>query len=396
MGFLDLFRRSKTIDQIAKELDEGISRKTGGQVVNHETALGVSTVLACVDVLATSCAMPPLHVMRDLGGDQKEKAKDSTAYRLFYRRPNQLQTSFEFRWTLTAHAALTGNGYALPVYVDGQLKELLPLLPSMVTTPRTKRYEQIYEVHDDYGLIGRFAHDQIFHLRNNSWDSVRGMDVVSKARSAIGLAMAAEESQISLHANGGRPGGILTTDAELTPEAIERTRSQWAKATSGNNSFKTALLDKGLSYQQMAMTGVDAQTLESRKMQIEEISRSFGVFPQMIGHSDKTATFASAEAFFSAHTRLTQSKWQQNWIQKGDEFLLDGEGPLFLEFDNSEMLAATLKDFAEFAKGALGAGGTGAYMSKNEVRALRGLPPKPGLDDVPEDVKNVKGLPNAT
>lgn len=375
-------RKGKTIDQVYAELDGVMSRKSAGQMVNRTTALDVTTVLACVDAIATGCAMPDLHVMRDLGKGKKEKATNDPAYRVLYRRPNEWQTAMEFRETLTMHAALTGNGYAIPTFVDGKLSELLPIMPHMVTIEHVGRYALVYTITDEFGVIGRFDHTKVFHLRNRSWDRISGLDAVSKARSAIGLAMAAEENISSLQAHGGKPGGILSTEQKLSPDAVDRLKKAWETGTTGKNAYKTPVLDAGIRYYQMAMTAVDQQTLETRRMQVEEICRAFGVFPQIVMHADKTATFASAEAFFAAHTRLTVGKWQANWRQKLDEFVLDGAGPLFVEFDNRELQAAPLKDRGEYFAKALGAGGAPPWMTQNEVRAELGLPPVAGGDEL--------------
>ena len=372
----------KTIDEIAAQLDGIVNRKVAGQLVNRDTALGVTTVLACVDAIATGCAMPELYVMRDLGNGQKERATNDPSYRVLHRRPNEWQTAMEFRETLTMHAALTGNGYAIPTYIKGKLSELLPILPHMVTINQLKRYDLEYLVADEFGLLGRFRQDEIFHLRNRSWDRISGLDVVAKARSAIGLSMAAEENVSSLQAHGGKPGGLLSTEQKLNAETIDRLKLAWEKGTTGKNAYKTPVLDAGIKYSQMAMTAVDQQTLETRRMQVEEICRAFGVFPQIVMHVDKTATFASAEAFFAAHTRLTVGKWQMNWRQKLDEFVLDGAGPLFVEFDNRELNAAPLKDRGEYFAKSLGAGGAPPWMTQNEVRAELGLPPMEGGDEL--------------
>jgi phage portal protein BeeE len=134
------------------------------------------------------------------------------------------------------------------------------------------------------------------------------------------------------------------------------------------------------------MTAVDAQVLENRRFQIEEICRAFGVYPIMIGHSDKTATYASAEAFFAAHNRRTTERWQRMWAEKLDEFVLDGAGPLSVQFDNRQTQLATLRDQGEFFARALGSGGSAPFMTQNEVRELRGLDPKEGGDVLREPV----------
>lgn len=375
-----LMKRSKSIDQVARELDGVGGVRVAGQVVTQETALHVTTVFACVDAIATACAMPPLHVMERLNGDQKRKAIDHPAYRVLFRRPNEWQTSFEFRQTITAHAALTGNGYAIPVVVDGKLSELIPVMPGNVTIDRADRYTYVYTIRDDHGLVGQFSPDAIFHLRNFSWHRIKGLEPVTLARKAIGLAMASEDNMAKLHGNGSKVSGFLSTENKLDQETITKLKENWTEKTTGANSYKTPVLDNGFKYEKLSLSAVDSQAAETRTMQVEEICRAFGVFPQMVFHSAKALGFANAEAFFSAHNRITAGKWQENWCQKVDEFILDGAGPLFVEFDNRSMNAASLKDRGEYYGKALGTGGGVPFMTVNEVRADNGLPPVEGGD----------------
>lgn len=385
-------RKGKTIDQIANEIDGFGGSIVAGRAVTEKTALEVSTVLACVDVIASGCAVPEISVLRDLGKGKTAPATDVKAYRLLRRRPNELQTSYEFRDTLTMHAALAGNGYALPVrdVRNDEVIELLPLMPHQVMVDQRDRYGLLYTVADEFGPIGQFRHDQILHIRNHSWDRVRGLPSVRIAAKAIGLAMAAEENLVRLHENGGRPSGVLQSDEALSPEVVERIKSGWERFTRGAKRSATAILDRGLKYQPVSMSSVDAQTLETRRHQVEEICRAFGVFPIMVGHADKTATYASAEAFFAANNRKTVAKWQTNWRQKLDEFVLDGDGPLFVQFENEEIRTANLKDQGEFFAKALGTGGGVPYMTVNEVREVRGLPPIAGGDVLKEPVASTQ------
>lgn len=379
-------RKGKTIDQIAEEIEGFGARNAAGQVVTTRTALEVATVLACVDVIASGISVPEMQVMRDLGGGTTEKATDVAAYRMLHRRPNEWQTSTEFRHTLTMHAALTGNAYAMPVrdMRTNEITEIWPLMPHMVTIDHTARYDLVYRVTDEFGPIGVYRPDQILHIRNNSWDRIKGMNAVNYAAKAIGLSMASEENIASLHENGGRPSGLLTTEESLTPEAISRIKAGWKSVTQGRGRSGTALLDQGVKYHAMAMSAVDAQALETRRMQVEEICRAMGVFPIMVGHSDKTATFASAEAFFAAHNRKTVKRWQRIWAERLDEFVLDGAGPLFVQFENEEIRTASLKDQADFFAKALGTGGGVPFMTVNEVRAARGLSPVENGDEIRE------------
>ncbi|WP_299734671.1 phage portal protein [uncultured Roseobacter sp.] len=385
-GFLK--RKGKTIDQVAAAIDGFGARSEAGQLVTERTALQNTTVLACVAVIADACAVPPLHVIRALEDGRNEHAKDLPIYRLLHRRPNEWQTSLEFRETLTMHAALTGDGFAFPVrdIRNGEISELLPLMPYMVTVEDRSRYDRIYTVADEWGVIARVPATEIFHLRNRSWDRVRGMSAVRNIAKAIGLSMAAEDNAAKVFENGGRASGILTTESGLSKEAVDRIKAGWAAVSNSTGKFKTAILDSGMKYESIAMSSVDNQTLEMRKMQVEEICRGFGVFPQMIGHSDKTATYASAEAFFAAHNRQTERKWQENWIQKVDEFILDGAGPLSVEFANRPIETAPLKDQGEFFSKALGTGGGVPFMTQNEVRAFLGMDPIAGGDVLREPI----------
>jgi hypothetical protein len=122
---------------------------------------------------------------------------------------------------------------------------------------------------------------------------------------------------------------------------------------------------------------VDAQHVETRRLQVEEICRAFGVFPLMVGHSDKTSTFASSEAFFAAHVKHTLAPWHALWTQRLDEFVLDGSGPLWVEFDTRYLLAGSMKDRAVWARTMAELG----IYTRNELRDEEGRDPLPGLDE---------------
>ena len=383
---------------VPRPFEEVIARLDGnrgavsvaGIPVSARTALEVSTVLACVKVLADGCATPDLHVFREKADGTREKAVNIPEYRILNRRPNEWQTSFEFRRTMTMHAALTGNAVAIKVMNGRKVRELIPVVPGSFHIERTARYEVIFRCYDEFGLLGEFTQDEVLHLPNLQWDMVKGLDAVRMAAAAISLSIAAERNQGAIYQNGGRPAGILTTDSKLGQEAIDRLRTAWAKYSSSNRSG-TAILDNGFKFVPLAMTGVDAQHLETRRFQVEEICRGFSVFPLMIGHSDKTATFASAEAFFAAHRIQTMQPWWQLWTQRLDEFVLDGAGPLFTEFDTRYLLATSLKDRAMWVRTMVELG----VYTRNEMRDDDGRDPLPGLDEplTPLNMSGAKPAP---
>lgn len=367
-----------TYDQVASLIDGVGGGTVAGVAVTDKTALQVATVLACVKVIADGCATPDLHVFRELQDGTRQKATNIPEYRLLSRRPNEWQTSFEWRRQMTVHAALTGAGLSIKVKgLNGRVKELIPVMPGNWDVRKVSRYEVRYRCWDEFGLIGEFTPDDVFVLNGVQWDWVGSMNAVSLARSAIGLAMATERSQAAMHENGLRPSGTYSVDGNLTEEQHKRI-SAWIKTQTGPAGAGTPLvLDRSAKWQPTTQTGVDAQHVETRRLQIEEICRGYGVFPIMVGHSDKTSTFASSEAFFAAHLIHCLAPWHRAWTQRIDEMLLDGAGPLFGEFDTRYMRAGSIKDRAVYARTMVEMG----LMSPNEYRDEEGWDPRPGGDE---------------
>lgn len=367
-----------TYDQVADLIDGTVGGRVAGVTVTEKTALQVSAVLACVKTIADGCATPALHVFRELSDGTRQKATNIPEYRLLSRRPNEWQTSFEWRRQMTMHAALTGAGLSIKSRGgNGRVKELIPVMPGQWDVRRVSRYDVRYRVWDEFGSLGEFSPDDVFVLNGVQWDWVASMNAVMLARTAVGLAMATERSQAAMHENGLRPSGTYTVEGNLTDEQHTRL-TRWLKNKSGpDNAGAPLVLDRNAKWFSTGMTGVDAQHVETRRLQIEEICRAYGVFPIMVGHADKTATFASSEAFFAAHVKHTLAPWHEAWTQRLDEMLLDGAGPLFTEFDTRYLMAGSMKDRAVWARTMAEMG----IYTRNEIRDEEGKDPLPGLDE---------------
>lgn len=350
-----------------------------GARVDVDSALAVSTVFACIRVLAEGIGQMPFKLYKETKEGSPEVAKGHRVHRLLHQRPNAWQTPFEFREGMIVHAALTGNAYAWKNIVGGEIRELLPLVSTGVKPVQDDLYQIRYEVDRPDGTKWIIPREQMFHLRGPSMDSYSGLNALKLAREAIGLAMTTEETHARLHSNGARPGGILSLEnGKLGEEQLKSLRTEWEKTQGGvANAMKTAILTGGWKYQSMAMTGVDAQHIETRKFQIEEICRAFRVFPLMVMHADKTATFASAEQFFIAHVMHSLDPWAVRLEQAADRDLLsqtDIENDHFTKLTREGLLRGAARDRAEFYTKALGAGGSPAWMTQDEVRALENLP----------------------
>jgi HK97 family phage portal protein len=349
-----------------------------GQNVTVETALQVTTVLACLRVIAEGVAQVPLNLHRKRKAGGSDVADDHPLHWLLSTRPNAWQTSFEFFEQLVFHTALCGRFIAFKNVVRGEVKELIPFLPHEVCVDVDQFRRPIYRVSSEItGQSQDFPASAIWHVKGPSWNGVDGLKPLQLAREAIGLAMATEEAHALMHANGAQATGIYSVDDKLLPDQFLALRNWVEKNMTGDARFRPMILDRGAKFMPTSMTGVDAQHLETRKHQIEEICRAFKCFPQMIGHTDKTATFASAEAFFLAHVVHCLSPWYRRIEQSinanllTDTELRDG---LHSKFNPNALMRGAARDRAEFyfrlwSMGALNA---------NEIRALEDQNPYEG------------------
>jgi HK97 family phage portal protein len=381
-------RKGASSDQIWREVYGGRASRAGVEV-NWQTALQVATVLACVRVIANGVSQVPFRVYQD-DGRTKHPALTHPLYRVLYRRPNGWQTSFSFRETMTFHLALTGNAFFWKGAVgrSREIRVLEPIDPGRVQVRRAFDGALTYRVQADDGAAVEFASDAIWHIRGPSWNSWMGLDATRLARDAIGLSIATESAHADLHKGGARISGLLSMKDKIGNEKFEFL-SAWLDQHSegGKRAGKPIILDNEAKYTPLAMTGVDAQHLETRKHQIEEVCRSFGVMPIMVGHADKTATYASAEQMFLAHVVHTLLPWYERIEQSADVSLLSEEDQakgFYCKFTPNGLMRGAAKDRGEFYNKALGAGGHGtAWMTANEVRALEEMDSIEGGDKLP-------------
>ena len=349
-----------------------------GVSVNVDSALKVSTVFACLRVLADGIAQVPLKVYREKTDGSKELAKDHPAYRLLSRRPNEWMTSFEFRQVMMFHAVLLGNGCAYIGRIRGVPRELIPLVPGSFSIEQAADYTLTYRVTALGGHTTVLPREDVFHLRGPSWTGTAGLDALQVAREAVGLAIATEQTHAALHANGTQPGGVLSVKGSLDDAARARLKEAWAQYQGGlQNRFKTAVLDMDSTWTPLAMKGVDSEHLDTRRFQIEEICRDLKVFPQMVGYADKTATFASAEAFFLAHVIHTLAPWIENWEQSLARDLFPDEDDIVAKFSLQGLLRGDNTARANF----YASGITNGWLTRNEARRFEDLNPIDGLEE---------------
>jgi HK97 family phage portal protein len=354
-----------------------------GVPVSISTALKTTSFLACARVLSEGVAGAEFELLRYTADRSKHTLDyEHPVWALIADRPNEWMTSFEFREMGMIFAAVCGNAhwYINRVGADQHIAELIPLLPGRCVARQLEDLTVVYDLSLPNGEYKRLPREDIMHLRGPMWNPVIGLDVMMLAREAIGLAIATEESHAMLHANGVQPGGILTIQGgKLDERQKESLKEAFDKKQAGvRHAFRTVVLDMATKFEQFQMKGVDAQHLETRRYQVEEVCRAMRVFPQMIGHTDKTATFASADAFFSAHVIYSLRPWFRRHVGVYRRDLLAGEPLLWPNFSAFDEQHADLTALSNFFSKALGQGGGLPWMAQDEVRRRQRLNPMGG------------------
>ena len=260
---------------------------SSGKAVNEKTALQTTAVYACVRILAETIASLPFHTYRyTLNG--KEKAIEHPIYYLLHSEPNPEMTSFVFRETLMSHLLLWGNAYAQIIRDGrGRVLGLYPLLPNKVIVNRNQHGELVYQ-YEKEGQTYFLRSYEVLHIPGLGFDGIIGYSPIDMAKNAVGMAIATEEYGAKFFANGANPGGVLEHPGVVKDPA--RIRESWNAVYQGSsNAHRVAVLEEGMKFQSIGIPLEQAQFLETRKFQINEIARIFRIPPHMIGDLEKSS-----------------------------------------------------------------------------------------------------------
>lgn len=375
---------------------------SSGKTVTWQNALEVNTILACARVLMNGVSQVPWRVYREDGGSKKP-ATDHPLYGLLNRRPNKWQTSFDFRQTLMLHLVMTNNAFVFinRVGTARRIVELLPIEPGRVEVRQLADWSLEYRVTGRDGSVQVFGADAIWHLRGLSWNGWVGIDAMKLARNSIGLAMSIEDEQAKFHENGAKTSGILSVANSLTPEKYAFLSAWLDKHLPGGERYqKPLIVDQGGSYTSTTMTGVDAQRIETRRFQVEQMCSGMGVMPIMIG-AVATPTYASAEQMFQAHTVHAIGPYYVLIEMSGDVNLLSEEdraAGYYTKFQPNALMRGVAKDRAEYYAKGLGAGGSKGWLTQNDVRDWEELDriDDPKADELPQQSGVAKSQDNRT
>ncbi len=345
---------------------------TSGKTVNERTALQTTAVYACVRILAETIASLPLHTFRytDRG---KEKALDHPLYYLLHNEPNSEMTSFVFRETLMSHLLLWGNAYAQIIRDGrGQILSLYPLLPDKMTVDRAASGDIIYQYRTDRGVY-LLRREEVLHVPGLGFDGLIGYSPIAMAKNAIGMAIATEEYGASFFANGANPGGVLEHPGVVKDP--KRVRESWNAVYQGSsNAHRVAVLEEGMKFQAIGIPPEQAQFLETRKFQINEIARIFRVPPHMLADLEKSS-FSNIEQQSLEFVKYTLDPWVIRWemaIQKA-LFLPSEKKQYFVKFNLDGLLRG---DYQSRMTG-YATGRQNGWLSSNDIRELENMNPIP-------------------
>lgn len=359
---------------------------TSGKKVNERSAMQMTAVYACVRILSESIASLPVHLYQYESEGNKAKAVKHPLYRILHDEPNPEMTSFVFRETLMTHLLLWGNAYSQIIRNGkGEVIGLYPLMPNRMTVDRDSNGQIIYQyqMQDSDAHTGKSGSvtlrpSEVLHVPGLGFDGLVGYSPIAMAKNAIGLSIATEEYGAKFFANGATPGGILEFPGTVkNPESI---RESWNKGFSGSNAHKVAILEEGMKYTPISISPEQAQFLETRKFQIDEIARIFRVPPHMVGDLEKSS-FSNIEQQSLEFVKYTLEPWIIRWEQSLNRALLtEKEKPdYFVKFNVDGLLRG---DYQSRMNGYATARQNG-WMSANDIRELECLdriPPELGGD----------------
>ncbi|MGQ3212997.1 MAG: phage portal protein [Shinella sp.] len=370
---------SLTMEEWARLQGGGAESKTG-VMVSSESALRYTTVLICVRVLAESVASLPCILYKRRADGGKDRATDHPLYKVLHDQANSWNTAFEYSEGTMVNLAMRGNGYS---YVErnkrGQTIGIVPLNPDGVTITQAFDWSPKYEATMPDNSKAKLSAKEMHHIRGPLPKGYVGRSMISLAREAVGLGLAAEHFSAHLYANGVKPTGVLEHPGKIGFEATENLRTQFANKYAGvSNGGKPLLLEEGMKWTSMSITPKDAEFISSRKFQRSEIAGIFRIPLHLVGDLERSTNnnIEHQSLEFIIHSIRP---WLIRWEQAINRDLLtqeDRDNGYFCEFLMDAMLRGDTKSRYEAYASAI----QNKWMNANEARIKENMNPREGGD----------------
>lgn len=356
-------------------------KSAAGKNVNEFTAMQTTAVYACVRILAESIAGLPLHVY-EYRGNGKERVPGHPLYFLLHDSPNPEMTSFVFRETAMVSLLLWGNFFSQIIRDGmGRVVGLYPLLPNRMSVDRDESGELVYtytSVTDSNpnvksGKQIKLRRQDVLHIPGLGFDGLVGYSPIAMAKNAVGMTLACEDYGSAFFQNGARPGGVLEHPGVLKDPS--KLRESWQAVYGGtSNTGKVVVLEEGVKYTPISIPPNEAQFLETRKFQIDEIARLYRVPPHMIGDLEKSS-FNNIEQQSLEFVKYTLNPWVVRWEQSLQKALLSPseQRRYFIKFNVDGLLRGDYQSrMAGYAVGR-----QNGWLSANDIREMENMNPIP-------------------
>lgn len=359
----------------------GGERSASGHPVTPDTAMRVSAVYSAVRLLAGAVASIPVAVYREHEGERESISPE--LWWLLNEQPISNWTAASmWEWVIKS-ICLRGDGFVEIVRRGADVKALRPHHPDLVQVLRVGD-SLLYTVTDDTGISRPVHQDDMLHFAGFGFNGTRSMSVIQWAGfQSIGVALAADTFSASFFANGAAPKHVIKSPGKMGEEQVELLRNEYKKKYAGTSNAGTPMvLTQGLEVQEMSMTAGDAQLLESRKFQVIDIARAFGVPPHMIGAQETTSSWGSGvEQMTIGFVKFSLQPYINRIRQELNRKLFRRASP-FVEHKMESLMAGDSKAEGEYMRQAIGGSQGPGWMTINEIRKTKNLPPITGGNEL--------------
>ncbi|WP_330114082.1 phage portal protein [Pseudomonas sp. JS3066] len=345
--------------------------------VNFDSAMQISAVWGAVRIVSETIGSLPFNLY-EVNAEGRKVASDHPLHRVLTRRPNRYQTRVEFWESMALNLAISGNAYAIIQRSGSRIVGLLPLSSSQVETTLLDDGSVVHAYTDGVN-VKVYAAENIWHVKLFG-NGVIGLSPLAYARNSIGIAIAADNRVTKIFSNGAKPSGVLTIDKTLTKEQRAQVRANFSELEEGNED-RLFVLEAGMQYQQVSMTPQDVELLESRRFQIEDIGRFFGVpsilLNQTFGQSSLGSNvYEILSAFYKLNLRPYLEKFEESILRW---LVTEAEAQrLEAEFDFDSLLRADTLSRYQANREAINSG----QLTPNEARLSEGRQSLPGGDQL--------------
>lgn len=366
----------------------------GLPAVTEQSLLSISAAFACVNLIAGAISAMPLRIYRQTPDNEREELATDDLWWM-------LNEQFLPRWSaangweyLVQSLLFHGDAFAVIIRQGGRIVGLEPLHPTVVNVLATPdRMRLVYAVSRENGGMEVFDQDDIIHVAGFGFNGFRGVSPIRHVLSVSGsVALATQDYSARFFANSARPDIVLSTDQVINQETADRVKNQWVANYGGlQNTHRPAVLGHGFTAVPLTMTAEDAQLLATRRFQIEEIARAYGVPPHLIGHTEKSSSWGTGietmgigfvRFALRQHLNKFQTEINRKFYRRAGKFV---------EFDTFELERADMKTLFESFRVAVGRAGEPGFMSTDEVRTKLNLKRTPkgdalstGMQDAPQ------------